>query len=105
MKTILCIMAAAALLSVEGEGDRPGKVESMIRGHIERCEADGLGIPVVQVAPKLFDKLVGEVGWKRVLGKHGHRRWVIFETPDPKRNSGKRYIRVEQYPTPKSRIR
>lgn len=101
MKAILCIiMATATLVSVEGEGDRPGKVESMIRGHIERCEADGLSIPVVQVAPKLFDRLVGEVGWQRVLGSHGHRRWVIFETPDQTRKSGKRYLRVEQHPTP-----
>ncbi len=101
MKAILCIMVAAMLLPAGT--DRPGEVESMIRGHIKRCEADGLKIPVVEIAPEMFSKLVGEVGWERVLGSRGHRRWVVFETPDPTRKSGKRYFRVEQHPTPESR--
>lgn len=103
MKATLCI--ATVLLLATPSGDRPGEVESMIRGHIERCEADGLVIPVVEVTPELFGKLVGEVGWERVLGSHGHRRWVVFETPDPTRKSGKRYFRVEQYPTPEPESR
>lgn len=103
MKATLCIAATMLLLATPN--DRPGKIESMIRGHIERCEADGLNIPVIEVSPELFDKLVDEVGWERILGSHGHRRWVVFETPDPTRKSGKRYFRVEQYPTPKPESR
>lgn len=84
------------LLLVGSKDEGPGKVESMIRGHIERCEADGLRIPVVEVTAELFDKLVDEVGWQRIEGSPGHRRWVIFETSDPTRKSGKRYFRVER---------
>ena len=96
MKITLCIIATMLLVGSKDGG--PGKVESMIRGHIERCEADGLRIPAVEITTELFDKLVDEVGWQRIRGSHGHRRWVIFETPDPTRKSGKRYFRVEQRP-------
>lgn len=101
----MCIIMTVALLLGSGAEKRGGKVESMIRGHIERCEADGLGIPVVEISPKLFGELVGEVGWERILGSPGHRRWVVFETPDPMHKSGKRYFRVEQYPTPEPESR
>jgi len=104
MKVTLFI-AAMALLAIWNNGDQPGKVESMIRGHIGRCEADGLGIPVIEIAPKLFGELVAEVGWERVLGSPGHRRWVVFKTPDPTRKSGMRYFRVEQRPTPEPKSR
>lgn len=96
-------MAGVLLLAgAHDAGSRPGEVESMIRGHIGRCEADGLNIPVVEVSPEMFGRLVGEVGWQRVLGSPGHRRWMVFETPDPTRKSGKRYFRVEQRPTPEN---
>lgn len=104
MKTILCIIMTAAMLLGTGEEKQGGKVESMIREHIEQCEADGLGIPVVEISPKLFGELVGEVGWERVLGSPGNRRWVVFETPDLTRKSRKRYSMVEQYPTPRKPI-
>lgn len=101
MKAILCIMTSVLLLTSGNDGGEiPGKIESMIRSHIGQCEADGLNIPVVMVAPELFNKLVAEVGWRRVRGNSGHRRWVVFETPDLTRKSGKRHFRVEQYPTP-----
>jgi len=99
MKAIL-FFTVVAILSAGSAANQLGKVESMIREHIGRCEADGLSIPVIEVSPELFGKLVSEVGWERVLGSHGQRRWVVFETPDPTRKSGKRYFRVERYPTP-----
>jgi len=105
MKTILCIIIAATALSVTDKEGQSGKVEAMIRGHIERCETDGLVIPVVEISPKLFGGLIAEVGWERVLGSPGHRRWVIFETPDPTRKSGRRYFKVEQRRAPDAKSR
>jgi len=103
MKTTLCIVMIMLLSADAHESaDHCGKIESIIRGHIKQCEADGLHIPIINVEPALFNKLVDEVGWGKVLGSHGHRRWIVFKTPDLTRKSGKRYFRVEQYPTPEN---
>lgn len=100
MRMLYAIAAAVALFFSAGSEPDLGKpgVELMIRGHLERCEEAGLIIPVVEVLPEMFDELVAEVGWREIQGNSGHRRWLVFETPDPTRKSGHRYFRVEERP-------